>query len=54
MEFVAPFVVQGRIIIQRTRDKGYERDEKIEGGTETSSQNWLDEICCMSEIRVSR
>ena len=34
--------------------KGYEWDEKIEGDIETACQHWLNEICCLSEIKISR
>ena len=46
MELVAPFIVQARILIQRMWVKGY---EKIGGDIETTCQNWLNEIYCLSE-----
>ena len=54
MGFVAPFIVQARILTQRMWVKGYEWDEKIEGDIETACRNWLNEICCLSEIKMSR
>ena len=54
MGFVASFIVQARILTQRMWVKGYEWDKKIEGDIETACRNWLNEICCMSKIKISR
>ena len=54
MGFVAAIIVQDRILTQRMWVKGYEWDEKIESDIKTACRNRLDEICCMSEIKISR
>ena len=53
MGFVAPFIVKARILTQRMWVKGYEWNEKIEDDIEIACRNWLNEICCLSEIKIS-